>query len=520
MGRLSERTALATAVVLSVLLTALTTWAVWQQSRALQERDLADLRRAAEQTASRMDDGLRRDLLQVFDTAGLAYTAGGATWVNYWAAGQKRWPIILLRTNADWQRLPKPGTPPLPSVGGSSAEAPPPQFEAQREELRRGAAEFALSYQRLASPASAPAAGAELRYTFAPDFRAMVVAGTLAGKADLALASPVAEHLWRYGARDENAPFELVVPGESPTRTPLAACGPAFGDATLQATPATETRLQNEARRRRQFVLLTAGGSAGGWGLLLWLMYRLIAGHREVVRIQKRIVADVSHELKTPLALIRLHAETLKEGRVRDTNRQQEYLETITRESERLTILLDSILDFSKFERGQREYDFHDCDVSAVARQAWTLYEPQLQAGGFDARCELPAGRVLVLADAHALQQVLVNLLQNACRYSRERKFVRLRVRTEGHIVVMEVEDRGVGMSREQMRELGASFVRGPDPLVRQTRGTGLGLAIVHHIVSAHRGKMEVQSTPGEGSTFTVWLPLHTAGKAAAQLSI
>jgi len=146
-----------------------------------------------------------------------------------------------------------------------------------------------------------------------------------------------------------------------------------------------------------------------------------------------------------------------------------------------------------------------------VARQAWTLFEPQFQSEGFEARLELAPGLPVIRADAQALQQVLVNLLQNAYRYAGERKFVRLAVSREGYVIVMVVEDHGIGMSRNQLDRLGESFFRADDTRVRQTRGVGLGLAIVNHIVTAHRGKIEVQSRPGQGSTFTVWIPFEVA---------
>jgi signal transduction histidine kinase len=465
-----ERPVFIVAIVLSVLLTALTVWAVAQQSRALEQRDLADLRRTAEQAAARMDDAFRRDLEDTFDTANLAYTAGGVTWVNYWAAGQKRWPLVFIRANgAKWEQLPRPGTVPLPSVGSSGQEQPSPEVEALRQELQaQGPAVLAhLESAEVLQAASGP--GGESRFEYLPEQRALLVRRSLSERVELVLAGVLAETVSRYGFAGDGT-VEVLPPDVPANRTALARCSAAFANSVIQAGVTTEHRLQHEARRRAQYVFLTLAGSAAGWALLLWLMRRLIRGHREVVRIQKRIVADVSHELKTPLALIRLHAETLREGRIRDPQRQQDYLDTITRESERLTVLLDSILDFSKYERGQREYDFHECDLVVIARQAWSLYEPQFAASGFDARAELPSERVIVNADAHAMQQVLVNLLQNAYRYSRDRKFVRLRVKAEGHIGVVEVEDHGAGMTREQLRELGGPG-RSPDP----RHGAGAG---------------------------------------------
>jgi signal transduction histidine kinase len=254
-------------------------------------------------------------------------------------------------------------------------------------------------------------------------------------------------------------------------------------------------------------VVLTTGGIVVAWGLVIWMFARVVARQRDLAKLQGRFVADVSHELKTPLALIRLLAETLAGRRVRDPERIQAYHETITRESERLSVLLENILDLGRIESGRKQYEFSTCDVAAVARQAWTLFEPQFTEEGFDAGLELAADLPPIKADPQALQQVIINLLQNAYRYAGDRKYVRLSVAREGYVILITVEDHGLGMTRNQLDRLGESFFRAEDTRVRQTRGVGLGLAIAHHIVRAHRGKIEVESRPGQGSKFTVWIP-------------
>ncbi len=173
-------------------------------------------------------------------------------------------------------------------------------------------------------------------------------------------------------------------------------------------------------------------------------------------------------------------------------------------------MLLENILDLGRIESGRKQYQFGSCDIAAVARQAWLLFEPQFQQDGFTTRLEIAADLPPIRGDAHALHQVIVNLLQNAYRYAGQGKFVRLAVRREGGIILICVEDHGIGMSRQQLKRLGESFFRGEDTQVRQAPGVGLGLAIVNHIVSAHRGKIEVQSRPGQGTTFTIWIPMTT----------
>ena len=338
----------------------------------------------------------------------------------------------------------------------------------------------------------------------------------IADDADLALVAPLADLLAYYRKPGRpDAPWRVRAAQAASDQPVLARLGPAFGGAVLEPTPATAARLQATARRHLRVVLATAAGTAGAWALVIWLLVRVVARQRELVHLQRRFVADISHELKTPLALIRLLAETLAEGRVRDADRAQAYHQTITREAERLTVLLDNILDFSRIESGAKRYALAPCDAAAVARQAWALFEPQFAADGFDARLEIADHLPTLRADAQALHQVLVNLLQNAHRYAGDGKYVRLSLARDGHLVVITVEDRGVGMTRAELARIGDSFFRADSTRVRQTRGTGLGLAIVSHIVTAHYGKIEVHSRPGAGSKFTVWLPCELAEEAA-----
>ncbi|MEW6252537.1 MAG: HAMP domain-containing sensor histidine kinase [Planctomycetota bacterium] len=316
---------------------------------------------------------------------------------------------------------------------------------------------------------------------------------------------------WGETAQETIGRLQLATAGEGQMDEVLARLGPEFAGAVVRPTPEAGARLAG-ARRRQMTVVIAAGAaSAGAWLLVIWMFSRAIARQRELARLQGRFVADVSHELKTPLALIRLLSETLADRRVRDPERMHAYHETITREAERLSLLLDNILDLGRIESGRKRYEFRPCNVGDVARQAWTLFEPQFAAEHFDARLEIAPDLPVIRADGQALQQVLVNLLQNAYRYASEGRYVRLAVAREGYVVVFTVEDHGIGMSRSQLRRLGESFFRAEDTRVRQQRGVGLGLAICQHIVTAHRGKVEVHSRPGQGSKFTVWIPFEPA---------
>jgi two-component system phosphate regulon sensor histidine kinase PhoR len=398
----------------------------------------------------------------------------------------------------------------------SLAIAPSSRFAAALAELRTRAdhRQVAIDTVRSLLPIEAPDLGPQadpirwLNGTTRDGQLIVVALKPIAEEVRLALVAPAADLLRRYWiAPTEGATWQVRLPTQPSDRRPLMVLGPEFAGAVVEPSAAAVARLGAAARRQLGVVLATASGTAGAWALVIWMMTRVVARQRELARLQGRFVADVSHELKTPLALIRLLSETLADQRVRNPERVQTYHQTITHEAERLTVLLDNILDLGRIESGRKKYELAACDVAQVAREAWTLFEPQFAEQGFDARLEIAPNLPAIRADAQALHQVLVNLLQNAYRYAGDGKFVRLSVAREGYVIVITVEDHGIGMSRGQLKRLGESFFRAEDTRVRKTRGTGLGLAIVNHIVTAHRGKVEVQSRPGQGSTFTVWIP-------------
>lgn len=335
---------------------------------------------------------------------------------------------------------------------------------------------------------------------------AIAVRGLGSEGARVALVAPRTDLLARYWRADEQATWRVAPRDSTPAANQLEPLPPPFSDLCLTPSAAAAGSLAEMARRRTTVVAAVAVATTGAWALVIWLVLRAMGQQHELVRLQQRFVADVSHELKTPLALIRLLSETLAEQRMADPERIQRYHETISREAERLSALIDNILDQGKIESGRKTYEFAACDLEAVARRAWTLFEPQWQRDGFEARLDVEPGLPTVRADASAIQQVLVNLLQNAHRYSRETKFVRLGLRREGRAVIIDVEDHGIGMSRAVLNQLGDTFFRAEDTRVRSTRGTGLGLAIVKHILDAHGAKLDVISRPGQGTKFSIVL--------------
>ena len=525
------------AIVVSFGLTGLTVWAVARQGAALRDRELADLRSAAMQAAAERNASLRGDLERSFIAARLAWQAGRTDGLDMWLKGQRRWSLAVLHTaEVGWTALPM------------TPDAQSPRFNQQLDGLARrsrvrdvlpaiadalAAARCGTGFQPVAvGPASSrstgfqpvnpsfPSAGDDIVFATAqPDAEGCWVAAArrLSATAWLGLAAPASDLIDHYWQPATEKSWRVVPAGAEPDEIRLCSLGPPFGNAELVPSAPTVSRLAAQSHRRVILVAVTAIGTVGGWGIVIWMMLRAMARQRELARLQRRFVADVSHELKTPLTMIRLLAETLQDGRVRDPERIRAYYGTITRESERLSVLLDSILDFSRIESGRKRYEFEDCDVAEAARQAWALFEPQFAAEGFDRQLEIAPDLPTIRADAAALQQVMVNLLQNAYRYAGDGRFVRLAVSRDGYVIVITVEDHGIGMTRPQLERLGDSFFRAEDTRVRQTRGTGLGLAIVNHVAQAHGGKLEVHSRPGQGSKFTVWIPFDPKQKNAAR---
>lgn len=231
-------------------------------------------------------------------------------------------------------------------------------------------------------------------------------------------------------------------------------------------------------------------------------------------RMKTELVANVSHELKTPLALIRLFGETLLLGRG-DPQSREKYCRIITRESERLTHLISSVLSFASIEAGKKTYDLAPVDLVRVASETYESYRFHLEAEGFTHRFEAPEGEASALADANAVAEALINLLENAVKYSKEQKDITLRVSAGPNEVLISVADRGVGISPEDQKKVFEDYYRTREARALGTRGSGLGLSLVSHIMKAHRGRVELRSVPGEGSELTLVFPAAVPPRSA-----
>jgi signal transduction histidine kinase len=240
----------------------------------------------------------------------------------------------------------------------------------------------------------------------------------------------------------------------------------------------------------------------------LYLVFVNVRRELHLSRLKSDFVANVSHELKTPLALIRLFAETLELRRVPSKEKAQQYYRVINKESQRLTQLINNILDFSRIEAGRKEYRFVSTDVAEVVRDVVESYRFPIEQQGFELEVTIADDLPEIVVDPQALSQALLNLANNAIKYSGDKKYLGLDVRRDGDRIVISVTDHGVGIPKAEQRKIFEKFYRVENTLIHTTKGSGLGLALVQHIMEAHGGSVELESEPGQGSTFRLLLPL------------
>ncbi len=236
-------------------------------------------------------------------------------------------------------------------------------------------------------------------------------------------------------------------------------------------------------------------------------------GEMRLAQKKASFVANVSHELKTPLTSIRLFVDMLRQGRQRDPARSAEYLARIETETERLTRLINSVLDFSALERGTRRYQRGRADLGEIARSVGEGERQHLEAAGFAFRLLPVEGPLPVEADGEAVKQVILNLLSNAEKYSPSVKDIEVEAGREGELCTVRVRDRGVGIPERLREKVFQEFFRVDDSLTARVKGTGLGLTIARRIARDHGGDLSCRGREGGGSEFILRLP--AAGSSA-----
>lgn len=267
---------------------------------------------------------------------------------------------------------------------------------------------------------------------------------------------------------------------------------------------------------RRTVIFLIAAALAviacGGWLVVA-------DARRQLALAQQKtdFVSNVSHELKTPLTSIRMFAELMQNGHGRSTEKYPQYLRIIMVEAERLTRLINNVLDFARLERKQKQFDKKPLDLHAVVERMWEGHALHLQESDFTTRWQAAPGPYPVVGDEDALAQILVNLLSNAEKYAGERKEVELHSYLDAGYACVSVLDRGLGVPPGDERKIFESFYRAHDSLSSGIQGSGLGLTLAQQLARAHGGEILYQPRNGGGSNFTLRIPLSEVPKSEIQ---
>jgi signal transduction histidine kinase len=227
----------------------------------------------------------------------------------------------------------------------------------------------------------------------------------------------------------------------------------------------------------------------------------------ELNKMKSLFVSNVTHELKTPLTSIKMFAELLKEKKIFESEKSQEYLEIIEGESDRLRRLIDNVLDFAKIERGIKTYEMSLVDFNGISLEVLKLMQYQFKMSMIDLKTDLDPDENLINADKDAVEEAMMNILSNAIKYSEQNTSVTVSTFKRNGFVCFQVADEGIGISELDLKNIFNPFFRTKDKDIIKAEGTGLGLSIVKHIVDAHGGKIEVESKPGRGTTFTLLFP-------------
>jgi signal transduction histidine kinase len=260
------------------------------------------------------------------------------------------------------------------------------------------------------------------------------------------------------------------------------------------------------ASTRPQLALMIVLALAMGLGV--FLVAGAAAREVRLAELKSNFVASVSHDLKTPLALIQLFAETLELGRVRTPDRALEYYRIINGESKKLTRLIENILDFSRMEAGLRPYRMEPADLAESVNKVLARMATQFAQGNFTVTPTIDSDLPRVMADEGAAEQAIENLLANAMKYSGDARRIEIEAGRRNGYIVISVTDHGIGISRREQGRIFRKFYRVQQDLGGGPQGTGLGLAIVDHTMRGHGGYVGVDSEPERGSTFSLHFPI------------
>ena len=327
------------------------------------------------------------------------------------------------------------------------------------------------------------------------------------------------EAMPRHGLRVVDRQGGLLLPREAPA-DPKAAHALKFAEALhqedflgdgspwkLEAVALSGfDRAQVQAENSRWLLLMSASALLLVLGALTF--NRSFLHQVGITKLRTHLLSNISHELKTPLSLIRLYTETLEAGRARDEEERKKFLSIIGRETVRLSHLIDNLLDVQRIEENRKQYSFAQVRPDRVVRETVEAFRLQLAEQGFELRLDIDEDLPLIYIDEEAVTQALVNLLDNAAKYSQTHREIRVHCGRRDEKVCISVQDRGIGIPAREREKIFQSFYRVEKSDVHDVKGSGLGLAVVSHVAAAHNGRVQVESKPGAGSTFTLCIPI------------
>lgn len=237
-----------------------------------------------------------------------------------------------------------------------------------------------------------------------------------------------------------------------------------------------------------------------------WFVYRNVRNEIKLAQIKSDFVSNVSHEIKTPLALINMYSETLEMGRITSEEKKIEYYKTINKEARRLSRMVNKILSFSKIENGKREYIFTPTDLNEIVGKVISTYQHHFKNSNFVCELNLAENLPLINVDEEAIIDALNNLIDNAIKYSANIKLIEINTGIKAERVYVEVKDSGIGIKEKDQTLIFDKFYRVTHgDLAHHAKGSGIGLNIVKHIIDSHNGEIKIQSSYGNGSSFTLF---------------
>jgi two-component system phosphate regulon sensor histidine kinase PhoR len=242
----------------------------------------------------------------------------------------------------------------------------------------------------------------------------------------------------------------------------------------------------------------------------VWIVFRNVKKEVQLAQIKSDFVSNVSHELRTPLSLISMFSETLEMDRVPSEEKKKEYYKIISQESTRLGRIVNTILNFSKMEAGKRKYNFVESYLNDVAENVCSSYKFHLENLGFAFSLEKDETIPILKLDEEAVSEAIVNLLDNAVKYSGDNKEIKIHTGKENNYAFVEVVDRGIGIPDNDQKKIFEKFFRVSSGNIHNIKGSGLGLSIVKHIMDAHKGKIKLFSEVNKGSKFKLLFPFNS----------